>query len=162
MSDLPNPQQVLRPSVFRCVGLSAACIVMSVMLIHLWYRGNTDAWIPAAFMVLGAIFYAFHMVPNAYALWIDRQGFSVTEMFTVKRYEWSVVSDFNVKRGILGYYVEFYHDTTEAERPKRVVLNETYGFKPVAMARMLNDQRNLAKDDDASARSKNTWPSQHS
>lgn len=162
MSDLPNPQQVLRPSVFRCVGLSVACTVMAVMLVHLWYRGNNDAWIPAVFMILGAIFFAFHMVPNAYGLWVDREGFNVSEMFTVKRYEWPVVSDFNVKRGILGYYVEFYHDSGEAERPKRVVLNETYGFKPVAMARMLNDQRKLSMESKPVARQKNTWPSQHS
>lgn len=150
-------KQVLRPSPVRCLGLSAACAVIAGLLIHLWIKGTGDAWIPALFMVLGAIFFAFHLVPNAYALWPDDQGFNVAEMFTVKRYEWPAVSIFNVRRGILGYYVEFYHNIAEEERPKRVVLNETYGFKPADMARLLNDHRNRAFE--AKASSRKTWPS---
>jgi len=130
------------------------------MLVYLWIKGTGDAWIPALFMVLGAIFFAFHLVPNAYALWPDVEGFSVAEMFTVKRYEWSAVSVFNVRRGILGYYVEFYHDMPGEERPKRVVLNETYGFKPVKMAGLLNDHRNGALE--AKQGPRKTWPSQNS
>ena len=160
MSPAPESSQVLRPSPVRCLGLSAACAVMAGLLIHLWVNGTGDAWIPALFMVLGAIFFAFHLVPNAYALWPDAQGFNVAEMFTVKRYEWSAVSVFNVRRGILGHYVEFYHDISGEERPKRVVLNETYGFKPVDMARLLNDQRNRALE--ARQTPRKTWPSQNS
>jgi hypothetical protein len=155
-----EPTQVLRPSPLRCLGLSAACAVMAGMLIYLWIEGTGDAWIPALFMILGAIFFAFHLVPNAYALWPDDQGFNVSEMFTVKRYEWSAVSVFNVRRGILGYYVEFYHDMPGEERPKRIVLNETYGFKPVDMARLLNNCRNRSLE--AKPAAKKTWPSQNS
>ena len=155
-----EPTQVLRPSPARCLGLSAACAVIAGMLVYLWIKGTGDAWIPALFMVLGAIFFAFHLVPNAYALWPDVQGFNVAEMFTVKRYEWSAVSVFNVRRGILGYYVEFYHDMPGEERPKRVVLNETYGFKPAKMAGLLNDHRNGALE--AKQGPRKTWPSQNS
>ena len=160
MKQEPEKNEVLRPSPLRCLGLSAACAVMAGLLIHLWIQGTGDAWIPALFMVLGAIFFAFHLVPNAYALWPDNKGFNVAEMFSIKRYEWSVVSDFNVRRGILGYYVEFYHSVAGEERPKRVVLNETYGFKPANMARLLNDHRNRAFD--ARQGTKKQWPSQNS
>ena len=153
--------RVLRPSRFRCIGQSFACTVMAVLLIHLWFKGTGNAWIPAAFMVAGAGFYAFHLVPNAYGLWLDAQGFNVSEMFTVKRYEWSDVSDFNVRRGILGHYVEFYHTPPEAERPKRVVLNETYGFKPVEMARILNDHRKQTQSIKEKSGRRNVWRSRN-
>ncbi len=154
--------RVLRPSAFRCIGLSVACAVMAVLLAYLWFKGTGDAWIPAAFMVAGSIFFAFHLVPNAYGLWLDAKGFNVSEMYTVKRYDWPVVSEFNVRRGILGYYVEFFHDTPETERPKRIVLNETYGFKPVEMARILNDQRRLAMAEKEKTSRRNVWPSHDS
>lgn len=154
--------KILRPSTFRCIGLSASCTVIAVLLFHLWFKGNGEAWIPGAFMVAGAIFFAFHLVPNAYGLWLDTKGFDVAELYTVKRYDWPTVSVFNIRRGFLGNYVEFYHDTPETERPKRIVLNETYGFKPVEMARILNDQRQLAMAEAQNAGGKNVWPSRNS
>ena len=157
-----EPFRILRPSAFRCIGLSLACAVMAVLFFHLWFKGTGDAWIPGAFMAAGAVFFAFHMVPNAYGLWLDTKGFDVSEMYTVKRYEWNVVSEFNVRRGILGYYVEFFHDTSETERPKRIVLNETYGFKPVEMGRIMNDQRKLAMAEAQKASGKYVWPSRNS
>lgn len=160
MSTQSESQRVLRPSPVRCIGLSAACAVMAGLMVYLWVKGTGDAWIPAIFLVAGSIFFAFHLVPNAYALWIGSEGFSVSEMYTVKRYEWPTVSDFNVRRGILGYYVEFYHTFSAEERPKRIVLNETYGFKPVEMARLLNEHRTHAMSAEPAPRK--TWPSRNS
>ncbi len=141
MTENPETTNVLRPSPFRCVGLSMACGVMAVICFQLWFKGTDNAWIAGGFLAAGAIFFLVHLVPNAYALWLDRKGFSVSEMFTVKRFPWPEVSEFTVRRGFLGHYVEFHHVAPGAEGPNRVVLNETYGYKPVEMARMLNDYR---------------------
>ena len=152
----------MRPSPFRCIGLSLACAVIAALLFHLWFKGTGDAWIPGAFMVAGAIFFAFHLVPGAYGLWLDTKGFEVAELYTVKRYNWPTVSVFNIRRGFLGHYVEFYHNAPETERPKRIVLNETYGFRPVEMVRLLNEQRQLAMAEAQKAIGKNFWPSHNS
>ena len=162
MTEAPEVTRILRPSPLRCIGLSVSCAVMAVVLFYLWFNGTENAWIAGSFMAAGAVFFGFHMVPDSYALWLDRQGFRVSEMFTIKRYEWSDVSDFTVRRGILGHYVEFYHDTSEEERPRRAVLNETYGFKPVEMAKLLNEHRKHAMQKPEKDSRGNVWGSRKS
>ncbi|NKB56157.1 MAG: hypothetical protein GKS00_07455 [Alphaproteobacteria bacterium] len=141
MTDRPEITQELRPSRFRCIGLATACAVMGVVCFHLWFNGTDNAWVAGSFMVAGAVFFIFHLAPGAYALWLDSKGFSVAEMYTVKRYAWPEVTEFLVRRGFLGHYVEFQHIAPDTGEAHRVVLNETYGFKPVEMARLLNDRR---------------------
>ncbi len=148
--------EVLRPSTIRSVGMALACAVMSFVCFHLWFKGTESAWIAGGFMAAGTVFFLVHLVPDAYALWFYPQGFEVSDMFSRKRYRWSEVSEFSIRRGLLGHYVDFYHAEPDLEAPKRIILNETYGFKPVEMLQLLNRRREQAADA-AQATKRNVW-----
>jgi hypothetical protein len=154
----PETTNILRPSPFRCVGLSIACGFMALVCFHLWFKGTDNAWVAGGFLAAGAVFFLVHLVPDAYALWLDKNGFNVSEMFTVKRFDWPETSEFTVRRGFLGHYVEFHHVVPGADGPRRIVLNETYGFKPVEMAQLLNDYRKQSSARETAQRGK-VWRS---
>jgi hypothetical protein len=148
--------KVLRPSIVRSVGMAIACAVMAIVCFQLWFKGTESAWIAGGFMAAGTVFFLVHLVPDAYALWVYPQGFEVSDMYSRKRYRWSEVSEFSIRRGLLGHYVDFYHAAPELEVPKRVILNETYGFKPVEILQLLNQHRKQAADA-AQAPRPNVW-----
>jgi hypothetical protein len=159
MTGDPETTRILRPSPLRCVGLASACFIMAVILFYLWFKGTENAWVAGSFMAAGAVFFFVHLVPDAYALRLDSRGFKTSEMFSVKRFDWSEVSEFTVRRGLLGHYVEFHQSAPETGTPQRVVLNETYGFKPVEMARLLNDHRKQAAAEKKNPVRRNVWRS---
>lgn len=161
MSIGPQPTITLRPSKLRCTGLAVGSGFAAVVMFYLWFGGTENVWIPGSFMAVAAAFFFMHLVPNAYALWIDAQGFKVSEMFSVKRYEWPEISDFAVRRGVIGHYVAFHHLSPNLKRPKKVILHENYGYKPVDLARLLNQHRRqaLIEKKTEPARQGNVWRS---
>lgn len=160
MNSQPEVTRTLLPSPFRCITLALACAGMAGICFHLWFGGTDNAWIAGSFLAAASLFFIVHLVPGAYALWLDAQGFNVCEMFTIKRYAWSEVSEFSVRRGMLGHYVDFHYALPELNERRKVVLNETYGFKPLEMAQLLNDHRKQAAENQISEPRK-VWRSQN-
>lgn len=134
---------------------------MSGICFHLWINGSGTAWIAGGFLAAGALFFIVHLVPDAYALRLDSKGFDVSEMFTNKRYAWSNVSEFGIRRGFLGHYVDFEYVSPDTDGRQRVVLNESYGFKPVEMVQLLNGYREQAAATVNKAAGKNVWRSRN-
>lgn len=161
MSATVQPARTLRPSKFRSAGLAICCGAMAVVMFYLWFQDTENAWIAGSFMAVASAFFFAHLIPDAYALWLDAEGFKVSEMFSVKRYEWSEISELAVRRGVIGHYVAFQHVSPELERPKKVILHENYGYKPVELAGLMSEfqRQALAGPETENVRRGNVWRS---
>jgi hypothetical protein len=144
-ADRGDNTRVLLPSPIKSLGMAISSAVIAVLCFRFWTEGLEYAWIAASFLAAGAIFYMMHLVPGAYRLTLSRQGFEVMEFYTLKRYAWPEVSEFMVRRGILGATVQFYHHPAGATLPSHVKLNETFGYAPYKMAEILNHWRDYAE-----------------
>ncbi len=118
----------LIPSKYQCVAMSAASIVCSLFLFKVWLDGIEYAWIAGGFLTASAIYYAMHLLRGGFSMTLDKNGLTIVEMFSAKRYEWTNISDIALRRGVLGPSVEFY-DLSNGEM-LRVKLTQTYGYRP--------------------------------
>lgn len=118
----------LYPSKLHCIAMSVASIVCSIFLFKVWLDGVEYAWIAGGFLTASSIYYAGHLIRGSFSLTLDKDGFTIVEMFSAKPYKWANITDIVVRRGILGPCVEFY-DLTGGEM-RRVKLTQTYGYRP--------------------------------
>jgi len=148
--------RVLLPSPIKSIGMAISSAVIAVLCFRFWFEGLEYAWVAGSFLAVGAVFYMMHLVPGAYALTLSRHGFEVLELYALKRYSWPEVSEFMVRRGILGATVQFYHPPSGTTLPSHIKLNETFGYAPYKMAEILNEWREYAEP---TATDKNVWRS---
>jgi hypothetical protein len=137
----PHDVVVLRPSPLKAIGMAVCSAVIAVLCFRYWVDGLEYGWVAGSFLALGAVFYTMHLVPGAYALTLSREGLEVMELYAVKRFAWPEVSEFMVRRGILGATVQFYHHPSGTELPSHEKLNESFGYAPYKMAEVLNEWR---------------------
>ena len=133
--------RVLLPSPLKSIGMAVSSAVIAILCFRFWVDGLEYAWIAGSFLAIGAVFYLMHLVPGAYALTVSRHGVEVMELYAVKRYAWPEVSEFMVRRGILGATVQFYHHPSGETLPSHIKLNESFGYAPYKMAEVLNEWR---------------------
>jgi len=153
-----EPPMVLHPSPFRSIGLAVGSAIMAFVSAQLWIGGVDYAWVATGFMSVGAIFFLAHLIPGAFELRLYPQGFEVVDLYSVKRYTWAEAAGFGLRRGILGVYVEFLHQPTDGSPPRKVLLNETYGFAPYKMLQLLNEWHARAMESENTPRG-DVWKS---
>lgn len=141
ISSGPDDVLVLRPSLLKSVGMAVSSAVIAVMCFRYWIDGLEYGWVAGSFLGLGAAFYTMHLVPSAFALTLSREGLEVRELYSVKRFVWPEVSEFMVRRGILGATVQFYHHPSDGSLPTHQKLNESFGYAPYKLVEILNEWR---------------------
>lgn len=136
---------VLRPSILKSIGMAICSAVISFLCFRFWIDGLEYGWVAGSFLACGAAFYTMHLVPGAYALTLSREGVEVLELYAIKRFPWSEVSEFMYRRGILGATVQFYHHPSDGSLPRHEKLNESFGYVPYKMTELLNEWRTRAE-----------------
>ena len=118
----------LYPAKYQCIAMSAASIVCSLFLFGAWLNGIEYAWVAGGFLTASSIYYAVHLIHGSFSLALDKDGFTIVELFTARRYKWTDISDIVLRRGMLGPGVEFY-DLSGGDM-RRVKMTQTYGYRP--------------------------------
>ena len=152
----PHEVMVLHPSPVKSIAMAVASAGIAILCFRYWFDGLEYAWVAGCFLAVGAMFYAMHLAPGAYAMTLSREGVEIMELYTVKRYAWSEVSAFTVRRGILGATIQFLHHPSGAPMPSRAKLNESFGRAPYKLAELLNEWRTRAAQARA-GRNTNIW-----
>jgi len=160
VSAAPGDILVLHPSPARSIAMAVGSAVIALLCFRFWINGLEYGWVAGGFLALGTVFYAMHLVPSAYALTLSRHGVEVMELYAVKRYAWSELSEFMVRRGMLGPTVEFHHQPSGAPLPRRERMNESFGYAPKKMVELLNDWRARAAPGGAEP-DRNIWRSRN-
>jgi len=151
---------VLYPTPARSIAMAICSAGIAYVCFSVWSDGIEYGWVAGSFMALAAAFYAMHLVPGAFSMTLSRQGIEIVDLYAAKRYAWSEVSEFLVRRGILGASVEFHHQRSGAPMPRREKLTELFGYKPNKMAALLNEWRSRAAPV-GSAPDGNVWRSRN-
>tara|TARA_R110001606_G_C15271170_1_gene639499 strand:+ start:548 stop:1027 length:480 start_codon:yes stop_codon:yes gene_type:complete len=123
-----SDSQTLYPSKAQCVAMSVASVVCSIFLFKVWLDGIEYAWVAGGFLTASAVYYAAHLLRGGFSMTLDKEGFTIVEMFSARHYKWANISDIVLRRGILGPSVEFY-DLTGGEM-QRVKMTQNYGYRP--------------------------------
>jgi hypothetical protein len=157
MPDTPaggEERQVLHPSKYHSIAMSLASLVCCAFLFKVWIDGIEYAWVAGGFLAASSIYYASHVLPGNFMMSLDKDGFTITEFYNPKRYQWLNVSDIVMRKGIIGPSVEFYDLTNGGML--RVKMNQTYGYRPRALAQLMVEWRNKSPEI-AKAERKNIW-----
>jgi len=147
---------VLHPSPIKAMGMSIISAVIAILCFRYWVDGLEYGWVAGSFLALGAGFYAMHLFPSAYSMTLSREGLEVMELYAVKRFAWPEVSEFMVRRGILGPTVQFYHHVPGSELPTHQKLNESFGYAPYKLVGVLNEWRARAEQSEPAPK-ENVW-----
>ena len=162
MSAVPMPeplsgddeQQVLHPSRYQCIAMSLASVVCCAFLFKVWLDGIEYAWVAGGFLAASSIYYASHLLPGNFMMTLDKDGFTITEFYSDKRYSWLNISDVVMRKGIFGPAVEFYD--LSGGGMQRVKMNQTYGYRPRQLAQLMVEWRGKSPEM-ANAVRKNIW-----
>jgi len=146
--------QTLHPSKVHSVTLALGCVVCSAFLFRLWLGGIEYAWVAGGFLAASAIYYASHLLPGNFMMTLDRDGLTIVEFFSSKRYRWANMSDIALRRGMFGPVVEFF-DLTDGAMT-RVRMTQTYGYRPRKLAELMMEWRQKMPPPAAAPR-KNVW-----
>jgi hypothetical protein len=160
--DQPGAGAVLKPTtlvpprkLWRIIAIGGSVLFVISLLAS--FGGDTDAIFLAAFFGFWALLGAIILLPGANSLRLDETGFEIEHFFRRKRFRWSDVSDFEVRRvgEFNGEIVAF--DTVDSHLSlweringaligKKRYLPITYGMAGEDLAKLMTTWKNSVAD----------------
>jgi hypothetical protein len=88
-------------------------------------------------------------LPGASGLSLNAEGFEIRELYSVRRYPWSEVTEFTIKRRMLGKAVDFAHVPPDGGKPEARSLPTGYAINPYRLLQLMNEWRDREGGHDA-------------
>jgi hypothetical protein len=136
----------IRPSMTRGLAVVLGSVLLTVGFVRIGMTGTGPAYpafLAAVLVGAGAVLAAVALLPGASGLWLDADGFELREIYSVKRYRWSEVGEFAVRRKILGRAVEFAYQPSGG-KPEKRSLSASYTIPAFRLAQLMNEWRERA------------------
>lgn len=149
-------ERILRPSPFRMLGFSLACLGFAAVGLLLIHDGEWLGWPVVVFCGVGTLLFAAVTVPGACHLRLTRDGFEIRTLWrTAGIYRWSDVERFRAGRVGLNKAVVFdFADSYGGQETARAIAKEiggaegalpdSYGLSVEALAAIMNEYREAA------------------
>jgi len=139
-ADLPETD-VIRPSLLHNGFMALGCAIMAGAMFRAGSQSIEGATYLGIFLSLGATMFLVSHLPGSTGVWLDRDGFLIRDLYSSRRYEWSEVGIFDVRRKMLGRGIDFAYRPLDADRPEARSLPRGIGSSVWAVAKTMNDWR---------------------
>ncbi len=142
----------IRPSLVRTLAVAFGGVIFAGIVLDLAAKAEGSvfpAYLTAVVLIIGAILFMGQHLPGASGLSLDAEGFEIRELYSVKRYPWSEVTAFTIKRRVLGKAVEFAHVPLDGGKPEVRTLPPGYTVNPYRLLQLMNEWRDREGGHDA-------------
>ena len=142
----------IRPSLARTLAVAIGGVVFAAIVLD--YAGKGESSVLPAYLAAGVLFIGSIMamgahLPGASGLSLYKDGFDIRELYSVKRYPWSEVTEFTIKRRVLGKAVEFAHVPLDGGKVEARSLPTGYTVNPFRLMQVMNEWRDREGGHDA-------------
>ncbi|MDP6390859.1 MAG: hypothetical protein QF654_13270 [Alphaproteobacteria bacterium] len=142
----------IRPSLARTLAVAFGGVIFAAIVLDFAAKGEGSvfpAYLAAGVLIIGAIMAMGQHLPGASGLSLNAEGFEIRELYSVKRYPWSEVTEFTIKRRVLGKAVEFAHVPQDGGKVEARSLPTGYSINPYRLLQLMNEWRDREGGHDA-------------